>query len=165
MTPRQRLATVLAPEALDALEKLVRELVTAKLAETVQNGHAAPWLSIREAAAYLGVSERTIETRDCARPVAVMPLRPAAPAPPGRAGCIRSSGRGGVVRTAPPRRSPASVESSLRTAPTEEDNMQGKRTRALDSRGRPVPTPAMAASSPVSRSRAAGRCERSRPKR
>jgi excisionase family DNA binding protein len=66
MTPRQRLATVLAPEALDALEELVGELVTAKLAETVQNSHAAPWLSIREAAAYLAVSERTIE-REIAR--------------------------------------------------------------------------------------------------
>ena len=42
--------------------------------------------------------------------------------------------------TAPPARAPRSVESGVLTAPDEEDNqMQGKRTRALDSRGRAVP--------------------------
>jgi excisionase family DNA binding protein len=63
---RQRLAVLLAPETLEALEDFVSEFVAAKLAEVEINGRGTPWLSIPDAAAYLGVSERTIE-REIAR--------------------------------------------------------------------------------------------------
>jgi excisionase family DNA binding protein len=65
LTARDRLATVLAPEVLDALDELVSERVEAKL-EARTNGAGTPWLSIAAAAKYLGLSERTLE-RELAR--------------------------------------------------------------------------------------------------
>ena len=66
MTARERLAALLAPDALAALEELVAERVTAAVAESENGERGSPWLSLREAAEYVGVSERTLE-RDVAR--------------------------------------------------------------------------------------------------
>ena len=103
MTARERLAAALAPDVVAALEELVAEHVAE--AAAAANGDRSPWLSVRDAAGYLGVSERTLN-REIAR------------------GRVRSetvgrrrilhrdeldnyvkSGGGGVARTAPPRRS------------------------------------------------------------
>ena len=104
MTARERLAAALAPDVVAALEELVAEHV-AEATAAAGNGDRSPWLSVRDAANYLGVSERTLN-REIAR------------------GRVRSetvgrrrilhraeldnyvkSGGGGVARTAPPRRS------------------------------------------------------------
>lgn len=58
MTPRERLAAVLAPDVLAALEELVVERV-AELAPATENG--SPWLGVDAAAGYLGVSRATVE--------------------------------------------------------------------------------------------------------
>jgi excisionase family DNA binding protein len=60
VTARERLAAALAPELLAALEQLVDERVAGALA-TLHRGSGSPWLALEEAAAYLRVSERTIE--------------------------------------------------------------------------------------------------------
>ncbi len=60
MTARERLQTLLAPEVLAALEELVAERVAAEI-DSVADGNGSPWLSLRQAAGYLGLSERTIE--------------------------------------------------------------------------------------------------------
>jgi excisionase family DNA binding protein len=59
VTARDRLAALLAPDVLAALEELVSERVAAAVA-TMPNG-GSPWLALDEAAAYLRVSERTLE--------------------------------------------------------------------------------------------------------
>jgi excisionase family DNA binding protein len=61
LTPRDRLAAVLAPGAVNALEELVDELVSERLAGHNANGDGSPWLSLEEAAEYLRVSLRTLE--------------------------------------------------------------------------------------------------------
>ncbi|HXH35253.1 MAG TPA: helix-turn-helix domain-containing protein [Plantibacter sp.] len=66
MTARDRLASTLAPELLAALEQLVDERVGQELERRLADGaHPAqsgsPWLSIAEAAGYLGTSERTVQ--------------------------------------------------------------------------------------------------------
>jgi excisionase family DNA binding protein len=64
MTARERLEAVLAADVLDAIEELVAERVGAVLAGVAPNG--SPWLSLAQAADYLGISDRTI-ARDLAR--------------------------------------------------------------------------------------------------
>jgi excisionase family DNA binding protein len=54
------LGSLFGPELVAAIERLVDERLEAKLAE-LGTGSSSPWLSISDAAAYLGVSERTIE--------------------------------------------------------------------------------------------------------
>lgn len=54
------LAALFSPEVVAAIERLIDERVEAALAER-GNGARSPWLSISEAAVYLGVSERTVE--------------------------------------------------------------------------------------------------------
>lgn len=66
MTARDRLAAVLAPELLAAIEELVAERVSAELATGLPSEVGTPWLSIREAASYVALSERTLE-REIAR--------------------------------------------------------------------------------------------------
>ncbi len=61
MTPRERLAGVLSTELLDALDAYVSERVAAELASVSPAGNGSPWLSLRDGAAYLGVSERSLE--------------------------------------------------------------------------------------------------------
>jgi excisionase family DNA binding protein len=61
VTAFERLAAVLVPDILDALEKLVDERVEARLADLDAEATGAPWLSIREAAERAGVSERSLE--------------------------------------------------------------------------------------------------------
>ena len=65
MNARDRLAAVLAPDVVAALEELVTEQV-AEAAAAAGNGDRSPWLSVRDAAGYLGVSERTLN-REIAR--------------------------------------------------------------------------------------------------
>ena len=48
-----------APELVQAIERLVDERVKAALAE-LEPSNGSPWLSVADAAVYLGVSERTI---------------------------------------------------------------------------------------------------------
>jgi excisionase family DNA binding protein len=57
-TPRERLLAALSPEIVGALLELMDEKVAA--AAAVTDG-TSPWLSIPEAAAYLRMSERTVE--------------------------------------------------------------------------------------------------------
>lgn len=57
---RERLLSSLAPELVEAIEQLVAETVRAEIDE-VPVGAASPWLALDEAAAYLRVSERTLE--------------------------------------------------------------------------------------------------------
>ena len=59
-TARERLAAVLAPDLLDALEELVAERVAAELAATSAEPRS-PWLSLGAAAERAGVSERSLE--------------------------------------------------------------------------------------------------------
>lgn len=60
MSGRVDLAALFAPEVVAAIERLVDERVEAALADR-ENGARSAWLSISQAAAYLGVSERTVE--------------------------------------------------------------------------------------------------------
>jgi excisionase family DNA binding protein len=59
VTPRERLEAALAAHVVDAVDELVRERVAAEVA--AMTPASTPWLSIREAATYIGVSERTLE--------------------------------------------------------------------------------------------------------
>ena len=59
LTARERLAGLLAPDALAALDDLIAERVAELRPES--NGHGSPWLSLADSAAYLSVSERTLE--------------------------------------------------------------------------------------------------------
>ncbi len=59
-TPRARLARALAPEVVAALVQLVDERVAAASASA---DGGSPWLSLDEAAAYLRLSQRTLERR------------------------------------------------------------------------------------------------------
>jgi excisionase family DNA binding protein len=61
VTARERLAGVLAPDVLAALEELVAERVAAELEAATADGARSPWLSIRDAAERAGVAERTLE--------------------------------------------------------------------------------------------------------
>jgi excisionase family DNA binding protein len=58
MTARDRLAAVLAPDVLAALEELVSEQVAQAFGEVPAG---SPWLSIEAAAERAGVSARTLE--------------------------------------------------------------------------------------------------------
>ena len=60
MTARDRLAALLAPDVLDALEELVADCV-AEAIDAAERQPASPWLPITDAADYLGLSERTLE--------------------------------------------------------------------------------------------------------
>ncbi len=101
MTPRDRLAAVLAPDVLDAIEALVAERVAAlDLAPA-----ASPWLSLDAAAGYSSVSVRTIE-----RAISKGRLRSSAVGSRRLVhrddldAWIVKGGGGGEARTAPPRR-------------------------------------------------------------
>jgi excisionase family DNA binding protein len=58
VTARERLAVVLAPDVLDALEDLVAERL-ASIAPAAEQ--RSPWFALDEAAEYLRVSDRTLE--------------------------------------------------------------------------------------------------------
>lgn len=62
MSPRDRLAAVLAPELLDALEGLVAERVAAELASRPEP-QAAPWLTLEQAGELLGCSRDAVRMR------------------------------------------------------------------------------------------------------
>jgi excisionase family DNA binding protein len=57
-TPLERLRGALAPELVDAILELVDERVAAA-ASVGESG--SPWMSLKAAAEYLGVSERTVQ--------------------------------------------------------------------------------------------------------
>ena len=65
MSPRDRLAVVLAPDLLDALGALVAERVAAELARRPDTA-AAPWLTLDQAAERLGCTRDAVRMR-CAR--------------------------------------------------------------------------------------------------
>jgi excisionase family DNA binding protein len=50
----------LAPDVVEAIDQLIAERVRAEL-EGMAAGNGSPWLALDEAAAYLRVSERTLE--------------------------------------------------------------------------------------------------------
>jgi len=52
---------VFSPDVLDALEELVADRVAAEIAMGIPNGDSSPWFSMPDAAAYVGLSERTLE--------------------------------------------------------------------------------------------------------
>lgn len=54
MTARERLASVLAPDVLEALEELVDERVAERLAELPSANGAPRWLTLDQAAGRLG---------------------------------------------------------------------------------------------------------------
>ncbi len=58
MTPRARLEAVFAPEVVAALEVLIREEVEARVSV-----YRKPWLSVSEAAEYLGCTQKAIRGR------------------------------------------------------------------------------------------------------
>jgi excisionase family DNA binding protein len=58
------IALTLPAEAVEAIARRAAELVLAEIGAT--NGAGTPWLSLREAAEYVGLSERTLE-REIAR--------------------------------------------------------------------------------------------------
>lgn len=62
MEPRDRLAAVLAPEVLDALETLVAERVAAELAAR-PDPSAAQWLTLDQAADRLGCTRDAVRMR------------------------------------------------------------------------------------------------------
>ena len=59
MSGRERLLQLLAPELVEALGQFVAEHVEERIA-TLHNGEGPAWLSLSEASAYCGVSERTL---------------------------------------------------------------------------------------------------------
>jgi|SRR5579871_5230165 len=61
MSARDRLATVLAPDVLDAIVDLVDERVTAVLRPPEDTYGGSPWLTLDNAADYLKISTRTLE--------------------------------------------------------------------------------------------------------
>ena len=62
MSPRDRLASVLAAEVLDALEGFVAEKVAVELANR-PNSPAAPWLTLDQAGELLGCSRDAVRMR------------------------------------------------------------------------------------------------------
>ena len=62
---RESLETMFAANVLEAIEILVSERVVAEL-DARSDEEETPWLSIRSAASYVGLSERTLE-RELAR--------------------------------------------------------------------------------------------------
>jgi excisionase family DNA binding protein len=67
VTARERLADILAPDLLDAIEELVAERVAAELAAGAPDDAGTPWLSMLAAAEHAGVSERSLERAIAAR--------------------------------------------------------------------------------------------------
>lgn len=63
MTARDRLAAVLAPDVVDALERLVDERVAERVAELDGASDAPPWLTVEQAAARLGCSPDAVRMR------------------------------------------------------------------------------------------------------
>ncbi len=66
MTARERLAAVLAPDLVDAIEDLVAERVATEAASATGITVGTPWLSLSASADYTGLSRRTLE-REIAR--------------------------------------------------------------------------------------------------
>jgi hypothetical protein len=63
MSPRDRLAAVLAPDLLEALEELVTERVAAEMAR-LNAGDAGPrWLTLEQAAERLGCTPAAVRMR------------------------------------------------------------------------------------------------------
>jgi DNA-directed RNA polymerase specialized sigma24 family protein len=64
MSPRDRLAAVLAPDVLDAFEELVAERVAAELARLEVVRDSGPqWLTLEQAAERLGCSPAAVRMR------------------------------------------------------------------------------------------------------
>jgi excisionase family DNA binding protein len=61
VSPRDRLATLLAPGVLDVLDAFVAERVREELAAVGPAEHESPWLSLADGSAYLGISERQLQ--------------------------------------------------------------------------------------------------------
>ena len=63
MSPRDRLAALLAPELLDALDSYVAERVAEALAAAAPAGNGARWLTCEQAAERLGCSPDAVRMR------------------------------------------------------------------------------------------------------
>lgn len=63
MTPRERLAAVLAPDLLDALNELVADRVAAELARLDANRDRPSWLTLEQAAKRLGCTPAAVRMR------------------------------------------------------------------------------------------------------
>jgi excisionase family DNA binding protein len=64
VSPRERLATILAPELLNAFEELVAERVVAELARLEASRENGPaWLTLAQAADRLGCSRDAVRMR------------------------------------------------------------------------------------------------------
>jgi hypothetical protein len=64
MSPRDRLAAVLAPDLLDALDALVSERVASELARRDATRDNGPqWLTLEQAAAHLGCTPAAVRMR------------------------------------------------------------------------------------------------------
>jgi DNA-directed RNA polymerase specialized sigma24 family protein len=63
MSPRERLAAVLAPEVLDALDELVADRVAAELARHAQTDAGPRWLTLDQAAERLGCTPAAVRMR------------------------------------------------------------------------------------------------------
>jgi hypothetical protein len=64
MSPRDRLAAVLAPELVDAFEELVAERVAAELTRLEEErDNGPPWLTLEQAADRLGCSPDAVRMR------------------------------------------------------------------------------------------------------
>ena len=61
LATRDRLAAVVSAELVELLEALVDERVAEALAAAAGSANDSPWLSVLDAAHYLGLSERTME--------------------------------------------------------------------------------------------------------
>lgn len=62
-TPKERLAAVLAPELVDALDELVAERVASELARFDPTRNCPRWLTLEQAAARLGCSPAAVRMR------------------------------------------------------------------------------------------------------
>jgi len=63
MTARDRLAAVLAPEMIDALDDLVSERVASELARLAATRDTPPWLTLEQAGERLGCSADAVRMR------------------------------------------------------------------------------------------------------
>jgi hypothetical protein len=63
MNPRERLAAVLAPDLLDAVEELVAERVAAEMASHAQRDAGPRWLTLEHAGERLGCSPAAVRMR------------------------------------------------------------------------------------------------------
>jgi excisionase family DNA binding protein len=103
LTARERLAGLLAPDVLAALDELVSERV-AEVVATMTDGGGSPWLGLDEAAEYLRVSPRTLERLIAKQRIRSTTLGRRRLLHRDDLDALVNGDGGGEARTAPPRR-------------------------------------------------------------